>query len=96
MSEDIHRLLLEASHAGEACALATVAKVTGSAPREAGTKMVIFEDGRFAGTIGGGKFESLVIEEAQNAMTTGKPVLNTYPLHKRRATNRSAQSVEEK
>ena len=81
MSEEIHRLLLEASQAGEACALATVAKVTGSAPREAGTKMVIFEDGRIAGTVGGGKFESLVIEEAQKAMTTGKPVLKTYPLH---------------
>jgi xanthine dehydrogenase accessory factor len=81
MSEDIHRLLLEASHSGEACTLATVAKVTGSAPREAGTKMVIFEDGRIVGTIGGGKFESLVIEEAQKAMTTGKSVLKTYPLH---------------
>jgi xanthine dehydrogenase accessory factor len=81
MSEDIQRLLLEASHAGEACALATIAKVTGSAPREAGTKMVIFEDGRIAGTIGGGKFESLVLEEAQKAMTTGKPILKTYPLH---------------
>ena len=81
MSQDIHRLLLEASHAGEACALATVAKVTGSAPREVGTKMVIFEDGRIAGTIGGGKFESLVIEEARKAMTNGKPILKTYPLH---------------
>ena len=81
MSEEIHRLLLEASHSGEGCALATVAKVTGSAPREAGTKMVIFEDGRIAGTIGGGKFESLVIEEAQKAMNTGKPILKTYPLH---------------
>jgi xanthine dehydrogenase accessory factor len=81
MSQDIHRLLLEASRAGEACALATVAKVTGSAPREAGTKIVIFEDGRIVGTIGGGKFESLVIEEAQKAMTTGKPLLKTYPLH---------------
>ena len=80
-SESIHHLLLEASHSGEACAVATVAKVTGSAPREAGTKMVIFEDGRIAGTIGGGKFESLVIEEAQKAMTSGKPVLKTYPLH---------------
>ena len=79
MSEDIHRLLLEASHAGEACALATVAKVTGSAPREAGTKMVIFEDGRIAGTIGGGKFESLVIEEAQKAMTTGEADLENLP-----------------
>jgi xanthine dehydrogenase accessory factor len=81
MSQDIHRLLLEASHAGEACALATVAKVIGSAPREVGTKMVIFEDGRVVGTIGGGKFESLVIEEARKAMTNGKPILKTYPLH---------------
>lgn len=81
MSQDMHRLLLEASHSGEACALATVAKVTGSAPREAGTKMVVFEDGRIAGTIGGGKFESLVIEEARKAMDTGKPILKTYPLH---------------
>ena len=43
--------------------------------------MVIFEDGRIAGTIGGGKFESLVIEEARKAMATGKPILKTYPLH---------------
>jgi xanthine dehydrogenase accessory factor len=81
LSADIHHLLLEASRAGEACAVATVAKVTGSAPRETGTKMVIFEDGRIAGTIGGGKFESLVIEEARKAMTAGKPALKTYPLH---------------
>lgn len=81
MSEHIHCLLLEASRSGETCALVTVAKVIGSAPREAGTKMVIFADGRIAGTIGGGKFESLVIEEARKAMTTGKAVLKTYPLH---------------
>jgi xanthine dehydrogenase accessory factor len=81
VSAEIHRLLLEASHSGETCAVATVAKVTGTAPREAGTKMVIFEDGHVAGTIGGGKFESLVIEEARKAMTTGKPILKIYPLH---------------
>jgi xanthine dehydrogenase accessory factor len=81
VSDAIHRLLLEASRAGEACALATVARVTGSVPREAGTKMLIFEDGRIAGTIGGGKFESLVIEEAQKAMATGKAILKNYPLH---------------
>jgi xanthine dehydrogenase accessory factor len=81
VNEEIYRLLLKTSQAGEACALATVAKVTGSAPREAGTKMLIFEDGRIAGTIGGGKFESLVIEEARKAMKTGEPTLKTYPLH---------------
>jgi xanthine dehydrogenase accessory factor len=80
-SETIYQLLLDALKAGEACALATVAKVTGSAPRETGAKMVIYQDGRSAGTIGGGKFESLVIAEAVDAIADGKPVLKTYPLH---------------
>jgi len=80
-SEGIYELLLDAFKAGEACALATVAKVTGSAPRETGAKMVIYQDGRSAGTIGGGKFESLVIAEAVRAIADGKSVLKTYPLH---------------
>ena len=60
-SEVIHQLLLDALKKGDACALATIAKVTGSAPREPGAKMVVYDDGRCVGTIGGGKFESLVI-----------------------------------
>jgi xanthine dehydrogenase accessory factor len=80
-SEAIYRLLLEASQAGEACAVATIAKVAGSTPRETGAKMVIYQDGRSAGTIGGGKFESLVIAEAIRAIADGKSVLKTYPLH---------------
>jgi xanthine dehydrogenase accessory factor len=80
-SEGIYELLLDAFKAGEACALATVAKVTGSAPRETGAKMVIYKDGRSAGTIGGGKFESLVIAEAVQAISSRNSVLKTYPLH---------------
>jgi xanthine dehydrogenase accessory factor len=80
-SEGIYELLLDAFKAGEACALATVAKVTGSAPRETGAKMVIYKDGRSAGTIGGGKFESLVIAEAVKAISSRNSVLKTYPLH---------------
>jgi len=80
-SQAIYQVLLDALQAGEACALATVAKVTGSAPRETGAKMVIYQDGRSAGTIGGGKFESLVIAEAVRAIGDGKSVLKTYPLH---------------
>ena len=80
-SQAIYHVLLDALRAGEACALATVAKVTGSAPRETGAKMVIFQDGRSAGTIGGGKFESLVIAEAVRSIADGKSVLKTYPLH---------------
>jgi xanthine dehydrogenase accessory factor len=42
--------------------------------------MFVYADGRISGTIGGGKFESLVIAEAQAAMEKKKPVLKTYPL----------------
>jgi xanthine dehydrogenase accessory factor len=80
-TQAIYELLLDAFKAGESCALAMVAKVTGSAPRETGAKMVIYQDGRNAGTIGGGKFESLVIAEAVQAIADGKSVLKTYPLH---------------
>lgn len=44
--------------------LATIVSRKGSAPREAGTKMLILDDGRVVGTIGGGCMESDVIRHA--------------------------------
>src|SRR5436190_16405577 len=61
-------------------AVVTVAATTGSVPRAPGSKMFVYADGRISGTIGGGKFESLVIAEAQAAMEQKKPLLKTYPL----------------
>ena len=63
------------------CALVTVAATRGSVPREAGAKMLVFGDHRLVGTIGGGKFEALVAEEAIAALGGKVPVLKTYPLH---------------
>ena len=62
-------------------AIATVAATTGSVPRAAGSKMFVYADGRSSGTIGGGKFEALVLEDALTAMREKKPLLKTYPLH---------------
>jgi xanthine dehydrogenase accessory factor len=64
----------------KAFAVVTVAATTGSVPRAPGSKMFVYADGRISGTIGGGKFESLVIAEAQGAIAKKKPVLKTYPL----------------
>lgn len=61
-------------------AVVTIAATTGSVPRAAGSKMFVFADGRSDGTIGGGKFESLVIADAVAAMREKKPQLKTYPL----------------
>lgn len=57
-----------ARSAGEAFAMATVVQTDGSTPREAGARMLIYGDGRLSGTVGGGKFEALVIEEARQCI----------------------------
>ena len=62
-------------------AVVTIAAATSSVPRAAGSKMFVYADGRSSGTIGGGKFESLVIADAVAAMRERKPLLKAYPLH---------------
>ncbi len=54
------------------CALVTVAAVRGSAPREAGARMIIGPDGAgFSGTIGGGELEWRVLGAARRALAEG-------------------------
>ena len=83
MTDALLAELLAARERREPCVLATVAATRGSVPREAGAKALIFPDGRIAGTIGGGKFESLVIADAQAALESRAPLLKTYPLHEK-------------
>jgi xanthine dehydrogenase accessory factor len=63
---------------GKSVALATIVKVQGSVPRHEGTKMLIFPDGSIEGTIGGGEVESLIIQEAQEALSDGNGRLLHY------------------
>ena len=52
---------------------ATIISRKGSAPRGAGTKMLIYEDGMTVDTIGGGCVESEIIQKALLMMRTGSP-----------------------
>lgn len=65
---------------GEPCALATVATTKGSVPRRPGAKMIVFAGGLARGTIGGGKFEALVVEDCLAALETGQVQLKSYTL----------------
>ena len=56
------------------CALVTVAAVRGSAPREAGARMVVGPDGGFRGTVGGGELEWRALGAARDALARGAPV----------------------
>jgi xanthine dehydrogenase accessory factor len=77
---DVLEELLDAKRAGRPCALATVAATKGSVPRHPGAKMIVYEDGSISGTVGGGKFESLVIAEALACLAKKEPLLKTWPL----------------
>jgi xanthine dehydrogenase accessory factor len=72
--------LLAANRERKPAALVTVAAATGSAPRAAGSKMIVYQSGEISGTIGGGKMEALAIEQSNTAMKTGRPILQTYTL----------------
>lgn len=81
MTDALLEELAAARRARKSCALITIAETRGSAPRSAGSKMLAYLDGTSSGTIGGGKFEALVLEEASRQMREKKPLLKTYPLH---------------
>lgn len=51
--------------------IVTVMDAKGSVPRGKGAKMVLFEDGRLAGSIGGGCSEGAVLQDCRDIMGTG-------------------------
>lgn len=63
--------------AGTPCALVSVTRVDGSAPREAGARMVVLPDNRFSGTIGGGELEFQAIRWATSELAAGSKGLTT-------------------
>ena len=55
------------------CAMVTVADTQGSAPREAGARMIVMPDGGFHGTIGGGALEWRALADARTLLAENAP-----------------------
>ena len=72
---------LELIGAGEPAAMVTLAAVEGSAPRDAGTRMIVGRDSIF-GTVGGGNLEHLLIDQARKLMdaSSADVLQQDYPL----------------
>lgn len=65
----------------EPVVLITVVKTVGSNPQHVGARMLLFADGDWRGTIGGGKIEARVLQDAQQLLASGgSPQLLHYNL----------------
>jgi xanthine dehydrogenase accessory factor len=65
---------------GRPFVLATIVNREGSAPRTAGTRMIINPDGPTVGTIGGGLLEARVIQKAGEVLVSKRPQLVPFDM----------------
>lgn len=62
---ELFRELVRRSEAGEPVALCTVVRTAGSTPRKSAARLLVCADGSTFGTIGGGRVEKAVTDEAR-------------------------------
>lgn len=80
MEEQILKKILESVENNILVALVVLTEVGGSTPRDSGSLMAVFEDGSSLGSIGGGKIEYTVIQEAVEALKRGQDVNFSHEL----------------
>ena len=68
----IYQALFELEKDNGSAALCTVVRSEGSTPRHVGSKMLVYPDGTFIGTVGGGDLEHRVMDEAWMALSDGQ------------------------
>jgi len=80
MEKDLYEEIVELRRQGIRAALATIISRKGSTPRKDAAKMLVYEDGRQLGSIGGGCTEAEVCREAMTAIRSEKPKLMSFDL----------------
>ena len=79
-NKDLFQTIIEKTSSGEDVVLATIISESGSSPRSSGAHIVVSENGRVCGTIGGGKLEYSAVQIAQNAVKERKSLRKKYLL----------------
>ncbi|OOM78191.1 putative xanthine dehydrogenase subunit A [Clostridium puniceum] len=75
-----NNILKELSTRNESMVLSTIIEKHGSGPRGVGTKMLLFKNKSFIGTVGGGSVENAVYEKALEIIETKKSTIEEYDL----------------
>jgi xanthine dehydrogenase accessory factor len=76
----IYQALSEIEENHGSAALCTVISSEGSTPRHVGSKMLVYPDNRFIGTVGGGELESRVIKAAIESLKSGNAQTLSYTM----------------
>ena len=74
----LYRARAELEAQGRVGVLCTIVRSSGSTPRHTGSKMLVYPDGSFVGTVGGGELEGRVIAAALEALQDGEARLIEY------------------
>ena len=69
----LYEEIIRLKKARQPAVLATVIETSGSSPRKAGAKMLVYGDGSISGTIGGGKTEAETIAAAGETLRLNAP-----------------------
>ncbi len=77
---DFFEKLSEAKKDGRAVALCIVIETIGAVPRHAGSKMLVYGDGRTEGSVGGGELEARTVEAAIESLKDGRSRLIDHSL----------------
>jgi xanthine dehydrogenase accessory factor len=80
MPGTIYKALSDLEKNNESAALCTVIKSEGSTPRHVGSKMLVYPDSKFIGTVGGGELESRVIKAALDSLQSGEAQTLSYSM----------------
>ncbi|MEO8357483.1 MAG: XdhC/CoxI family protein [Chloroflexota bacterium] len=76
----VYQAISEIQNNNGSAALCTVVRSEGSTPRHVGSKMLVYPDGKFIGTVGGGDLEHRVLDEAWMALGDGESRLLSYTM----------------
>ncbi|MDX1359168.1 MAG: XdhC/CoxI family protein [Clostridia bacterium] len=78
---DIYKKISEYKDNGTACIVATVVEKSGEGPVEVGKKMVVGQDGRALGTVGGGALEFHAREKCKELLESRGSIMEKYLLN---------------
>ncbi|MEN6410150.1 MAG: XdhC family protein [Anaerolineaceae bacterium] len=76
----LYQSLAEIEARGDSAVVCTIIESSGSTPRHQDSRMIVYPDGQFTGSVGGGEVESRVLAEAKIVFTDGHSRVFHYDL----------------